>query len=480
MITRVLLINPPASYDKQLGFLARNSPVVPPMGLLSVGSYLIQKGLSVKIVDGQALGLSQKDILAVMEQYRPQLVGFTAVTMNISDVASLARLLKERFPALVTVVGGVHITALPKRTLERYPYFDYAVLGEGEVTFYELIEALNTHRDTLSVPGLAISGNDGYRQTEPRAFVRDLDSLPREKWSLLPGLNKYYHPALPLIKQLPSATLITGRGCIGRCIFCSTRFMEGQGLRIFSADRVIENVSELYHTYHIRDISFYDVNFMAAKRRFYTITDYMRRHFPDLTWSGYARVDTVDKEMLAQAKAAGCYHLSYGVESGNQKVLDFIGKGISLHEVRTVMQQTTDLGIHTRGLFMLGHPTESKATLDDTLRLILSLPMDDFHVTLFTPLPGTPIYEQAPTYGTFNEDWDKMNIFNCVFVPKGLSCATLYAYQKRAYMGFYMRGRVIWRKIRWLAGNRHSIRILLYGGLSLMSLMLEKLTRRQP
>ncbi len=474
-IEKILLINPPYSYEKQLGFLSHNSPKVPPMGLLSIGSYAKHNGYSVRILDAQTLNLNDNDILTEIKSCRPDLVGFTAVTLNISDASRLAKKIKDNYPGIITVVGGIHVSALPEKTLGKYPYYDYIVLGEGEITFYELLNALNQDLDIHNVAGLAYLDEHGrYFSTGARKFIADLDSLPAEDWELIEGLNRTYHPALPLIKKLPSATLITGRGCIGRCIFCSTNFLEGKKLRIFSADRVLSNIDILYNKYGIRDISFYDVNFMVNRKRFFRITETIKERFPELTWSGYARVDCVDLEMLKQAKRTGCYHISYGIESGNEEILRFIKKGITKDKVRQVINWTRQAGLTTRGLFMFGHPTETKKTLQDTLDFILELKLDDFHSTLFTPLPGTDIYYTASEYGQFNEDWDKMNIFNCLFIPEGLDKKTLEKYQKKAYTSFYLRPGALLNKLRNLITNRYGLKILFYGGLSMLYLMFSK------
>ncbi len=474
-IEKILLINPPYSYEKQLGFLSHNSPKVPPMGLLSLGSFMSQKGFSVKIIDAQTLNLDEGDILRNIESYRPQLIGYTSVTLNISDASRLAKKVRDIHKGIINVAGGVHISALPEQTLRKYPYFDYAVIGEGEITFYELVNALNLARGIEKVKGLGFINKEGkYIFTGTREFISNLDDLPAEDWELIDGLNKIYHPALPLIKKLPSATLITGRGCIGRCIFCSTNFLEGKKLRIFSADRVVQNIDKLYNKYGIRDISFYDVNFMVNRQRFFDITQSIRKNYPKLTWSGYARIDCVDRDMLKQAKETGCYHISYGIESGNDEMLKFIKKGITKARARDVINMTRKAGITTRGLFMFGHPTETLDTLQDTLDFILELDLDDFHSTLFTPLPGTDIYSSASQYGDFDEDWDRMNIFNCLFIPKGLDQETLEKYQKKAYTSFYLRPGTIIKKIIQLGKNKYAPRILFYGGISLLYLMFSK------
>jgi anaerobic magnesium-protoporphyrin IX monomethyl ester cyclase len=398
----------------------------------------------------------------------PDYLGITTVTMSIDRTAQLALLIKTKSPSTQIIAGGAHISSVPDETMQRFPGFDIGVLGEGEVTILELLQALDAGSDLQTVNGIIYRDGESVRRTARRPHIQDLDTLPFPAWDLLPGLARDYRPSAPSYVRLPATTIVTSRGCFGRCLFCNSRAIHGT-LRCFGADYVLNMMRHLQKTYGIRDLSIYDDNFLYFKERIERICQGIIDEKLDFTWSCYSRVDQGDLELFKLMKRAGCWQLSYGVESGSQAILDFIRKDVTLDQIRRTITLTKKAGLRTRGFFMIGHLTDTPETVQETIRFMKELPLDDFHFTTFTPLPGTTAYRIAENYGTFDKTWSKMNLQYPSFVPKALTAEQMEKLSKLAYSQFYFRPKVILSYLLMLLRYPNNISRLFNGLQALIS-----------
>jgi anaerobic magnesium-protoporphyrin IX monomethyl ester cyclase len=217
----------------------------------------------------------------------------------------------------------------------------------------------------------------------------------------------------------------------------------GTACHSFSADYVISMMRDLYDNYGIRHICFEDDTFVTFKKRLTEICNRLIELKLDLSWSCLGRVNHVNSESLALMKRAGCWQISFGIESGSQEILKTIHKNVTLEQIRSAVTMCSEAGILSKGFFIVGHPCETKETLAQTLEFALQLPLDDISVTMLTPFPGTEIYERAAEFGTFDGNWSKMNLLNAVFVPLGLTREDLENYQRIILRNFYLRPRII-------------------------------------
>ncbi len=447
MKKKVILINPPLSLEERYGALAEGGSSAPPVGLCNLASVILND-YDVMILDAAALMLTYEETLRRVEEYAPDHFCITAVTISSYNAAKLTAMYKERHPEKITILGGPHITAVPQETLRRFRQFDIGVIGEGEDTIVDLLDTLDNDKRLEDVKGLILRGDDGsIYKTQGRPFIKNLDKLPLPAWHLLPDLDEYYRPPIFSVQALPSTSIITSRGCSGKCTFCD-RTVFGNTCRAFSADYVNEMLLTLMRDYGIKDLLFDDDNFTLFKPRLRKLCDIMIKNRYNLTWSCNARVDLVDYETLKMMRSAGCWQIAYGIESGSQKILDHLNKNISLETIRNTLKNTKKAGIQTKGFFMLGHPTETIETMRETIDLAKSLPLDRFQITQFTPLPGSEIYEEADKYGAFDKDWKKMNMWNTVFVPNDLTKDDLTKYSKVAFKEFYLRPKIIYSFIK--------------------------------
>jgi radical SAM superfamily enzyme YgiQ (UPF0313 family) len=286
-------------------------------------------------------------------------------------------------------------------------------------------------------------------------------------WDILPDMAMY-RPSAPSHIRLPATTIVTSRGCPGRCIFCNSKAMYGN-LRCFSAHYVTGMIEYLVKTYGIRDISIYDDNFLYHEDRVLEICDYILANRIDLTWSCYSRVDHGNLKLFKRMKQAGCWQVSYGIESGSQRVLDSIKKDVTLRQIADTVKMTKQAGLHTRGFFIIGHLQDDRESILETIDFMRRIPLDDFHFTTFTPLPGTAAYAMADQFGSFDRTWSKMNLQYPCFVPRGLTAEQLEDFSRMAYRKFYFRPRIVGTYLSMLARHPRNVMRLVNGANALLT-----------
>jgi radical SAM superfamily enzyme YgiQ (UPF0313 family) len=439
---KIVFVNPPLSGREQGETLHAAVGRSMPYGLISVAAAARQAGYDVSLIDAANCGYGIQETANRVIGEAPDYVGISAVTVSIRNAASVAAELKLRRSGLGIIVGGVHVSAVPDETLSECEGFDIGVVGEGEQTIIELLRALENGLPLETVHGIVYRSGGKVKRTPPRPFVTDLDSLPMPAWDLLPDMRTFYRLSATSYIRLPAATLVTSRGCPGSCIFCSSKAMFG-GLRCFSADYVMGMIAHLIQTYGIRDISIYDDNFIVLKERMRDMCAIIKRNRMKFSWSCYSRVDHGDPELFKLMKDAGCWQISYGIESGSQRILDFARKGVTVAQIEETIENTKKAGLRARGFFIVGHLSEDRESLRDTLKLLLRLRLDDFHITYFTPFPGTKAAEIAGQYGRFERAWEKMNMYYPVFIPSGISRMDMERCSRQAYRRFYLRARIL-------------------------------------
>jgi radical SAM superfamily enzyme YgiQ (UPF0313 family) len=442
----IMLVYPPVSIRGRYKKVATGHEV-PPQPLIYLGAYLRQNNFVCKLIDANALGLSMDETVDQILALAPKYVGITSPTMLISTAGKLACKIKESDPDIKTIVGGPHITAVPEKTMTLYPNIDIGVLGEGEITIIELLEALENRASLNSVNGIVYRKDGSLITTATRPFIKDIDTLPFPAWDMLPDLLRYYQQSAARIDRLPNMSLVSSRGCPFQCIFCA-RNVFGNVTRTHSADYIIKMIKHLIRKYKIKSISFEDENFVIYKKRLIEFCNRIIDEKIDITWDCASNVNAINPEVLSLMKKAGCWQINYGIESGSQRILDFIKKGTKLENIEQALRMTRNAGIITKGYFIIGHPTETRQSIQETIDFIKRIPLDVFQMSFMIPIPGTELYEIAAQYGQFHNDWDNMNIWTPLFIPTGLTKNELEVESKRAYREFYFRWRPIFTYLR--------------------------------
>jgi radical SAM superfamily enzyme YgiQ (UPF0313 family) len=421
--------------------LREGEETIPGMGVLMLAAVARQRGYRVHLIDAKRAGASVEDAARRIAALKPDYLGISATTISVNNGARVAARVKELCPEVVTIVGGAHVSAIPERTLEALPAFDYGISGEGEVALFDLLARLSAQRSLDDVPGLCYRG-EGTVRANPRApYIDDLDSLPLPAWDLLPDFPHRFQPSLFAYPRTPVATLITSRGCPFSCSFCD-RSTSGKRGRMHSVAYVVELCRHLVGL-GVRHIIFVDDLFTVRKQRVVELCNAFLDEGFTFSWSCNSHPNLLDLDTMKLMRRAGCWQIAYGIESGSQRILDVVKREVRIPRMRETLRMTRTAGIRTKGYVMIGHPTEGLDSLAETTAFLKEVELDLCQITKFTPYPGTPAYPTIREHGSFQEDWEEMNAMNFVFVPSGLSVEILETYFDHLYRTFYSRTDVL-------------------------------------
>jgi anaerobic magnesium-protoporphyrin IX monomethyl ester cyclase len=386
---RVLLINPPYPVCEGLTM---------PLGLLYLAARLEEAGHRVEVAD---LQLCRAPIFRLKEAIRrldPMVVGITSFSINLSKASRMLRTAKRCSEEIFTLWGGPHASFDDAGILNRHPWVDAVARGEGEETLLELVDALERGDSLERVRGVTWRRPDGsLRRNEDRAFRPDLESLPRPAWHLL-ELSKYRAFG-------EGASIITSRGCPHRCLFCVGRRMVGAKGRFRTPKAVVDEMEALCRL-GFQHVRVEDDLFTLRRDRALSICREVERRGLSVRWRAYSRVDTVDPELLACMRRAGCERLLFGAESGNPQILRRIGKGITPEQTRRAVAMCKEAGIGVLASFVLGLPGETPDTLRMTLEFAESLGVP-YTLNLLTPYMGTAVRDRASELGIeiLSDEW---------------------------------------------------------------------------
>ena len=446
---KVMLINPPVSFDCFYGEwdLSDVKSSSPPIGILSLASMIRKYGYPVRILDAHAEGMTISDIIEIVDEFKPHVVGLTAMTVMISASAEIAKAIKAFNPEITTIIGGVHVTAEPIETLRRYTQFDLATVGEGEVVFTEILERIRKNLPRDVIQSLVWREGEKINVNPRRAFFKSLDEFPPPAFDLVPELFNHYRLSVFGTKKFRSVGLVTSRGCVGECTFCDLGVV-GRGYRSNSAKYLIDLMKDLYNKLGVSDFLFYDDLFVGSRPRLKEICEWIIREKLPFTWSCCARADFLHPDMMSLMKKAGCWMVEVGIESGCQRVMDSMRKNVSKERVRECVNSINEAGIVSKGNFIFGNPGETHDSIRETIDYACSLKLNYAQHTFLQPLPGSELYETAGKYGEFDPSWDRFNTFSINFVPTGFTRDDLIWYSKYFWKKFYLRPRILWQEIK--------------------------------
>jgi anaerobic magnesium-protoporphyrin IX monomethyl ester cyclase len=394
---RILLIAPPYALEEY---------PLPPLSLSYLSGSLLAHGFEVEILDLLTSKASAAKIRRKLQQYQPQLVGITGVTMTFPAAARILRVCKQFDPSITTVMGGQHVSFAADDAFHRAPWIDIVVAGEGDATVVDLASALDEGADVGKVAGLYIHRNGKAIKTAPRPLIDNLDELPVPARHLLP-LSRYH--ALGA-----ACSVISSRGCPYGCIFCTTPRMYGRKVRFRQPVLVVDEIEVMHREYGFNQINMVDDTFTLNRPHATELCrELIRRRLP-ITWSVFSRVDTMTPEILNLMREAGCTCILFGVESGNQEVLQNIKKGITPEKVRNGVKLATEAGIGSFASFILGLPGETPERARETLAFAIDLSERwgvQFGFHYLSPFPGTELFEQAREMGIriMTQNWARYN-----------------------------------------------------------------------
>ncbi|MEW5945680.1 MAG: radical SAM protein [bacterium] len=406
--------------------------------------------------------------------------GITANVLTIAPALHVARRIRENSPSTRIVMGGPYPSVEYEKLVPEFA--DVVVIGEGEETALELaketpLENVRGIAYSDSGPGAGdrAPGNPGFKVNPPRSLIRDLDGLPFPAWDM-GDVKKYY---VPHTRRPPVLPMITSRGCPFHCIYCGSNIIHKGRLRYRSVENVIAEVDEVYHRYGVREIHFWDDNFTLPPARAMEICDRIaERRYRDLHLAVPAgiRPDIGNDELFQKMARAGFYKVAVAVETGDQEIMDKIGKKIDLSKVKDTILAIRRAGIYTSGFFMLGLPFDTVKTMEKTIAFACSLPLNQAQFFLTVPFPGTELHAMVKREGRFiyqvdGRFWNKGYFLGkASYEMPGFSAATLERMYRLAYRRFFLRPSQI---LRVAPGRMRSPRDLFYVSIKALSVILK-------
>ena len=370
----------------------------PPLGVAYVAAAFLGAGAEVRVADYIVNRYTPEKLKALLDAFEPDVIGANSVTMNFPGAADIVRTAKRYRPSALTMMGGCHVSFDIDGTLRTYPEIDLLVIGEGERTIADLVSCLAGGKDWRQTKGIAFRDNGQIVVNEAQEYIEDLDALPFPARHLLP-LSRYQALGYPV-------SIITGRGCPYSCIFCVGRRMVGKKPRQRKASFVVDEIEELL-AYGFTRINVVDDLFTANHQKVREVCEEIRKRNLHFTWTAFARVNSVDAEILKLMQEAGCDCISFGMETGNPEMLKRIRKGATLDQARRAAQLCKDAGILAHASFVVGLPGENWETLKDTAEFSASLDIIyGFHI--LAPFPGTTVREEVEKYDLeiLTDDWN--------------------------------------------------------------------------
>lgn len=444
---RIMLVLPPAPAHY----------VVPPIGLGYLATSLRQYGLGdVTILDGQKLRLTRASFVAALLRDKPDFVGIQVFSSGFTTARRAIRIVKETLPGSVVVVGGPHVTATADRVLRDLPEADYGFCGEAEPGLPLLLQP-GAGRSLTDIPGLIFRDGDTIR-TNRRAMVQDLAALGFPAWDLMPPNTYPDSPQGAVYRNFPTAPVLTSRGCPYECTFCGSPINMTRHYRTRPIAHVLDEVELLYRQYAVREIHIIDDMFSLQKERVMAFCDGLeaRRLRISYTFPNGLRLNSLDREMLLRMKETGVYAFTVGIESGSDRILMAMKKGLTTDLIHRQVSLIAECGLEPSGFFILGFPDETRGDIESTLRFSRSLPLVRAHFSNYLPLPGTEstrmLYERGEVAPG---NWDALAYYDAPYAPKGIMPIELKRLQRKAFLLFHLRPRILLKLVREIKSLRH-------------------------
>ena len=449
---KVLLISPPLSDTKQAGSLKDIANVLPTMGIGYIAAVLERDMIPVKIIDGIGEPMTIDEMIRKIEQEGPDLIGITATILTISTANKLAEEVKRKFPALPIIIGGPQLCSAPEKTISEGSY-DIGVIGEGEQATLELVRAMMRGEKTFSnIKGLIIRDKGVLTLTAPMPYIEDLDSLPFPARHLYPPLERYRPVPASYIKT-PVGLMISSRGCPYKCIFCDRKVF-GNKFRAHSPKYVVDEMEHVVKVHGAREIRFMDDTFTLDIKRVDKICDEILKRKLRVPWTCLTRVDTVNPGILKKMKRAGCWQVIYGIESGDQKMLDVIKKGVNVDQNERAVRISKEAGLNVRATFVFGLPGETLETIKKTVDFAKRVNLDVVNFFTVILFPGNELYSIAKSEGKIlHENYDQYTSLidteetSLHYIPEGITEKDFKNAIVDAYRSYYFRPRYLLRQL---------------------------------
>lgn len=447
--------------------------ILPNLGLGYLASALQNRGHAVSYLDCLKEKIGPNEWRMFLQEGQYNLVGIQMYSYTYNVVKAMLKAAKETLTRVITVVGGPHANAIPEETLADNPEIDFVIHGEGETALPDLVDRLqfNNASGLASVANLAWR-NNGHIELNPKCYLENLDEISAPAWNLM---NPRSYPILShglLNRAHPIAPIFATRGCPYACTFCSSRLNMGQKIRKRSPAKIVDEIEMLVKEYGVKEIHFEDDNFTFYKDFTASVCQEIIDRNLEIFWAcpNGVRLDSLDAELLGLMERSGCYSFAVGIESGSERVLQLMKKGISARRIRQkirLIAQNTH--IKMTGFVIFGFPGETEEDLKETEDLVLQEPLHRLAVGPFIPLPGTQIYDTLVAQKKIPKkyDWNLLSPYEekNIFVFGSMSKKKLLKKIHNIHLKFYLRPRIIFgilHEIHSFAQFKIALKMLFY------------------
>ena len=449
MKKKVLLINAPSGlYRRDDRCQSRVEEqtvniIFPPLDLAYLAAMARRAGADPRIEDFPATGKSWDHLEQILQDFSPDFLLVSITTATIAEDLRAVSLAKEILPDIITLAKGEYLSTFGEKTLQKHPALNAILIGEPEITFEEIIQG----RPFDQIQGLIFRKSsekgENFVKTPSRPMLENLDVLPHPARDLLDN-SLYRSPE----SGNPLTVIQANRGCPAHCIFCPAGKISGYKLLVRSPQNILGEVRDCVEKHNIREFLFNGDTFTMKKSWVLELCELIRKSGLDIRWGCNSRVDTFDLERAMAMKAAGCWVVAFGIESGVQDMLNKMKKGTRVEDAQKAVQAARRAGLLTHAFYVIGLPWETRETLKQTLKFALQLDTDFFDFNIAYPLPGTEFYEIAEREGLLEEDSLEEGSYARAAVPSfSLSREELTRWRKKALLKLYFRPIYIIRTI---------------------------------
>ena len=423
---KIFFINTPGDYPNQF----------PPLGMLYLAATAQKENHEVNLYDLAAGNASYESFIQEIKSVNPQILCFSIYTTNLENSTTIINNIKRLLPETIVIVGGPHISALPRETISNCQPIDFEVFGEGEVTFIELIKAIQSKGDFSKIDGLCYRDGTEIIQNKPRERLKDLDSIPFPAYELVKRF-KYAYDKFAYGRKVGIAA--SSRGCPYNCTFCNKSVFGNKYIRR-SPQNLIDELHFQKKVLGIDELYFVDDLFVTDQKWLDRFLDLYKKSGLKLPWKCLGRVDQVEEATYVKMKEGGCFLLQFGVESGDQRILNSIRKGITVEKAKEAVRSCQRAGINAASFFILGHPGETYQSAIKTIKAAQEINADVCHFFVLVPFPGTYNYQFVPD--ELKKNWKSIRYYHKNEYPMSLceiEPEELYYLEKQARYEFYGR-----------------------------------------
>jgi len=448
---KVLLVNPPRYLDRipvvreDRCEVTDRYAIIPPYSLLCIASIIREEGHEVDLMDANGTDTNYKHLEDHLDfkEYDALVFRFTPTTFDWD--MRMARIAKSHNERIRTVGICLTLHTLGDQVLRRAPEIDYYLPLDWEVAIPQLSEYLDNEEEG-AIQGVYYRHKNSVSYDPMNVTLEEYDTLPLPAYDLLPGMD-YYRPNAPTTGNF--MVLYTSKGCPFSCSYCT---VANTKFKMKSVERIIEELKVLYDDYDVRLVSFFDETFTLKKSRVMGLCEQIRKRMPELRWYCNTRVNLVDDEMLHMMREGGCRGMSFGVESGSQRILDGVKKGIKVEEAIRAIRMAKQAGLKVYTSFIFGLPGEDQDSARETIDFVKSTLPHGAQFNIAVPYPGTPFFEHVRREGLLSKsvNWEDLFQHRSVAKTESLTGAELENIRKVAYATLYFNPNWIIQNLRWI------------------------------